>query len=643
MSNTPGGLPRRSFLAAATGVTLAAAGALVMTTASSALAVDNEPLAPDASWTIKFNAAQDKAGYISLINNIRASVRAGRIRSEPDAPYVDVTDISGADTYIRIDLHVEGEYDFIRVYMRRSDSYIMGWRWGTTDADVSNTVYWRTFFTLDPAVNLPNAIRSGTGANVVTRFESLANYSDLAHQGATRDGMQISVYSLNDAMHTLVAAQSRSTAEVARAILQIIVAFAEGSRFRNQATETATAFGNNLGTFTVTQQHQAQHNSWGAMSLAFLTAVSAGVIVLAAPLEVGAVVFGTTALLAQYLMTAHHSGLNTKGRQLTAVTDTAMFVEPDGFGDYPTIQAAVNAAPSDGIQRVLTLAKGTYQEAVVIPASRTNLLVRSPRGTSATDVVITAEQAHGMINPATGQPYGTEGSAVLTVKASGVTVAGVTIQNTFDPAKHPEVDAYSTQAVAVAAEGDRQTYTQCRIISRQDTVLCKAPVPTGQYRQYFVGCYVEGSIDFIFGNATAVFDQCNIAMQNWVGGTVLAPNTDKSQKYGILISQSEIFTNGVPAGTMYLGRPWHNTADAWPQAVVRDSTIHSGISSAHPWTDMTPDYSWSQARFKQYNNYGLGSGDRGANDPEMTDSEATGYTAQKYLAGTDGWNPVYHQ
>jgi pectin methylesterase-like acyl-CoA thioesterase len=75
-----------------------------------------------------------------------------------------------------------------------------------------------------------------------------------------------------------------------------------------------------------------------------------------------------------------------------------------------------------------------------------------------------------------------------------------------------------------------------------------------------------------------VFDRCYIAMRNWVGGTVLAPNTDYRQKYGILITGSEIFTNGVPASTMYLGRPWHNTADAWPQAVVRDTTVHTRAS-----------------------------------------------------------------
>ncbi|MPY58050.1 hypothetical protein [Streptomyces spongiae] len=62
---------------------------------------------------------------------------------------------------------------------------------------------------------------------------------------------------------------------------------------------------------------------------------------------------------------------------------------------------------------------------------------------------------------------------------------------------------------------------------------------------------------------------------------MLAPNTDKSKKYGLLITGSTIYTNGVPTNTMYLGRPWHNTADAWPQAVVRNTTINSGITAAH--------------------------------------------------------------
>ncbi|MFJ9895559.1 pectinesterase family protein [Streptomyces sp. NPDC091280] len=151
---------------------------------------------------------------------------------------------------------------------------------------------------------------------------------------------------------------------------------------------------------------------------------------------------------------------------------------------------------------------------------------------------------------------------------------------------------------------------------------------------------VAGRGAFIFGNATAVFDRDNIAVRNWTGGAILAPNTVASKKYGILVTGSTIYTNGVPANTMYLGRPWHNAADVSPQAVVRDTTVNSGITAAHPWTDMTTDYSWTQARFKEYDNTGPGAG-VGANAPQLTASEAADYTAQKYLAGTDGWNPVF--
>lgn len=289
----------------------------------------------------------------------------------------------------------------------------------------------------------------------------------------------------------------------------MIVAICEATRFRNQARDTVMEFGQG-GTFTLNAQHIDQHNNWANISRAFLIAVVAGAVVLAAPIEVGGLVLATTVAVSQILMTAYHANVNSRGRQLTSSEDTTLYVEAEGFGDYPTFQAAVDVAPSDGIQRILLLAKGTYYETIVVPASKRNLLIKGNTGNAA-DVVITAERAHGMTNPATGAPYGTEGSAVLTVKAPGVTVSNVTIQNTFDPAKHPEIDAFSTQAVALAAEGDRQTFTQVRIISTQDTVLVKSPDPTAQNRQYFVGSYIEGDIDFIFGNATAVFDRCNIA------------------------------------------------------------------------------------------------------------------------------------
>ncbi|MFE4754986.1 ribosome-inactivating family protein [Streptomyces mirabilis] len=128
-------------------------------------------------------------------------------------------------------MHAEDRPEFIRVFMRRSDSYVMGWQQGNEDD--GGTVALGDYFVLDPNVQLPGA----TDATTNRRFQNLANYSDLAQQGATRDGMQITPSSLHNAVLTLSEAESQdtTTSAAARAILQVIVGLAEGSRFRDQA------------------------------------------------------------------------------------------------------------------------------------------------------------------------------------------------------------------------------------------------------------------------------------------------------------------------------------------------------------------------------------------------------------------------
>jgi len=524
----------------------------------------------------------------------------------------------------------------VRLRFRTSDMYLVGW------FDSNNHYHYigpATEARIPVADAQPQQLTSG------------ADYGSLESLGGV-DRTTMVFGRIQTEAHALSLWKSSSTQAMAAAAVYFAQFVSEAARFRGiQDSIAQEGFGptgdDSHSDYATLDSHLVdQETEWGTLSERFRQVQLAGSDQNPVPLTgwfrngFGDIVEQALNLArdyAQVMMLANGYPVYSKRRHLT--DDDTLVVAADGSGDYDTVQAAIDAVPSDGRQYTVLIEPGTYHEVITVPASKENLLIKGDT-TDASKVVITAERAHGMTNPATGQPYGTQGSAVATIKATGVTVANVTIQNTFDPADHPEVGPYDTQAVALAAMGDRQTFSQDRLISRQDTVLAKAPVATGQYRQYFVGSYIEGSVDFIFGNATAVFDRCNIAMLNWVGGTVLAPNTDKSQKYGILITGSEIFTNGVPANTMYLGRPWHNTADVWPEAVVRDTTIHSGITTAHPWTDMTTDYSWSQARFKEYGNYGLGQG-VGANAPQMSDSEAADYTAQKYLAGTDGWSPVF--
>ncbi|MEU6381799.1 pectinesterase family protein [Streptomyces sp. NPDC046909] len=624
-STTPGGLSRRSFLAAATAVGVMAVGATVVGAFPAAAAPGW-----DATWRITSEPADARTGYAALINAIKNAVASHQVRPDGGRP-LHVTDEDGTNEFINIDLYNEDGPEFIRIYMRRSDAYVMGWRPGTDNG--GSDITWRQFFPLDPDVDLPGAIRTGDNANVNTRFQNLANYSDLQRQGANRDGMQITPGSLNNAVLTMYAAADNSVLLVAPAILQIIVALAEGSRFRNQAAATATAFGNGT-PYTLTAEHIEQHNNWGTMSSVLLGAILVGQAVLSPEIEIGEAVYVTAAALASILMLAHHSNKHTKGKGL--LEESTTLVSPDGTGDFWTVQAAIDDAPTSGSSTIF-VDEGVYHEVITVPSNKSWLTIQGVSG-DASDIVIYNTRAHGMLKP-DGTPWGTEGSAVATFKAPNLLVRDLTISNTFDPADHPEVSAYETQAVAVAARGDRQVYANVRLLARQDTLLVKSPVPTDQTRMYFYDCYIKGCIDFVFGNATAVIDRSTIRMTYWPGGTVLAPNTDESKKYGILITDSAIEGDSdAPLRSMYLGRPWHNTTTASPQAVVRDTVVYPPVNDTHPWTDMTTDYSWTQARFHEYNNSGLGAGVQNA--PKLTDAEAADYTAQKYLAGTDGWNPV---
>ncbi|MEE1759561.1 pectinesterase family protein [Streptomyces sp. SP18BB07] len=633
-----GHLPRRSFLSSAIAVVAAStlAGGAVVAAAPSASAATGA----DITWHITSEPgdAQDGAmkGYAGMLGAIREAVRGGRVDSLGGRP-VDVTDRSGGSQYVTIDLHAEDSVVFVRLFMRRSDSYIMGWRVGVEDG--VNGVEWGRFFTLDPAA-APGGSAALPGATVDdtrTNYQTLGTYTELARQGASRDGMRISPASLSDAVRRLHGADGPltgiTTQEVAQAVLQVIVGVAEASRFRQQATDTAMAFSRSAG-LIITATHQAFHNNWGRLSRSFLLAVMAGTAVFAAPVEIAGIIIGTTAVAATYLMTAHHSDIDSRGKHLSE--GGLLFVSQDGTGDHWTVQDAINDVPDSGANTIL-IDKGVYHEVISVSSSKSWLTIQGLTGVRG-DVIIYNTRCHGMINPATGLKYGTQGSAVATFRPPNLTVKDLTISNGFDRAAHPEIDPYETQAVAVAAMGDRQVYDNVAIMSRQDTLLVKGETPTTQARQYFYNCFVRGDVDFVFGNATAVIDRSTLQMLDWPGGTVVAPNTDYRKKYGILITHSNLTAHGLTR-TKYLGRPWHNTAETWPQALVRDSTIVGQFNDTQPWTNMMPDYPWQSARLREYNNSGLGAG-QGTNAPKLTDAEAADYTARKYLTGTDGWNPV---
>lgn len=127
----------------------------------------------------------------------------------------------------------------------------------------------------------------------------------------------------------------------------------------------------------------------------------------------------------------------------------------------------------------------------------------------------------------------------------------LTFENSFDRTK---TDTAGTQAVAVYSKGSRISFKHARFLGRQDTLF----VNDGE--QYFDNCYIEGDVDFIFGGARAVFDQCRIhsvdrgsATNN---GYITAASTHITKRFGFFIVNCTL-TSDAADGTVYLGRPWH--------------------------------------------------------------------------------------
>ncbi|MEU7867295.1 pectinesterase family protein [Dactylosporangium sp. NPDC049140] len=294
----------------------------------------------------------------------------------------------------------------------------------------------------------------------------------------------------------------------------------------------------------------------------------------------------------------------------TTGTGTKPTVAADGSGTYKTVQAAIDAVPADNTsRRVITIKAGTYREIVTIPANKPYVTLQGLGSGPASTVIVNNHSSAG--------GYGTSGSATVFVEGHDFAATNLTMSNDYGE---------GSQAVAARLTGDRSVYDNVRFLGNQDTLYIY------KNRSYIVNSYVEGTVDFIFGGGTAVFNKSSIYERRSSGGPITAANTDAGQAYGLLIYKSTI--TGAATGVTQLGRPWGAAA----QVVYRESSLSNTMRTAQPWTDMS-DNSWKNARFFEYRNTGAGAGTN-SNRPQLSDAQAGNYTPQRYLAGTDGWNPL---
>lgn len=337
-----------------------------------------------------------------------------------------------------------------------------------------------------------------------------------------------------------------------------------------------------------------------------------------------------------------------------------------GVPSFTSIQAAVDAVPpgATGHRTLIMIAPGSYTGQVYVPADKPDVTLLGLG--DAPDIVIQDDIAHGTV-AADGNFYGTDCSATLTVAGNGFEALNLTVANTFDRAADPAAAAHGPQAVAVKAVADEAVFAHDRFLGVQDTVFASsyadnfspdqcfaedgtptppatsppAPADPPIARQYYVDDYIAGSIDFICGSATAVFERDTIdVLGGHPGGSVTAPDTPTAFSRGYLIDDSRIdnLDGTLPAGADFLSRPWRHTGTTNPvaQMTIRDTYLGAAISPAHYENWSSPFFLWTDARYSEYRDTGPAAADVAADVPQLTRAQAASYTVAAYLGD---WRP----
>ena len=292
-------------------------------------------------------------------------------------------------------------------------------------------------------------------------------------------------------------------------------------------------------------------------------------------------------------------------------------VAKDGSGDYKTVQAAFNDVPDyyTGPYTIF-VKKGIYYEKLLLPASKTNVILK---GEDRDSTILTYDDYAGKNN------LGTSGSYSVAIDADDFTAINITFQNTI---KNDGTHGSNEQAVALRVNGDRQQYFNCRLLGYQDTYYTWGGRGAG--RIYMKNCYIEGSVDFIFGRDIVVFDSCEIHI-NREGGTLTAASTDAESKFGYVFRDSKITADSIGFDgrritSFVLGRPWQ----AKPRTVFINCYEPASLNPSG-WStwNVTP------ALYAEYKCYGPGSDISKrltSISRQLTDEEVKEYTLQNIFS-----------
>lgn len=308
-----------------------------------------------------------------------------------------------------------------------------------------------------------------------------------------------------------------------------------------------------------------------------------------------------------------------------ASAETRLRVAPTGAA-YASVQSAVDALPAEG--GVIEIAPGTYREKLNVSKAHVRFkgLGRKPE-----DVVLVWGDASATVG-------GTFKSASVTITGDDFQARNLTIANDY----HLKATVPS-QAVALFVNGDRAVFDRLRLLGAQDTLYaghrkCAPGVACQNSRQYFRDTYIEGHVDFIFGDGKTVFERCHLHAIAHDGVFFTAQSRlTPEQDSGYVFDRARVTVDPKATG-VFLGRAWRPHATV----VFLNARLGKGLDPKG-WREWTPGktQTWETAYFAEYRSTGPGANPRGR-EPwthQLGKAQAARWSMPAYLHGSDGWTP----
>ena len=257
-------------------------------------------------------------------------------------------------------------------------------------------------------------------------------------------------------------------------------------------------------------------------------------------------------------------------------TKPTYIVDRAGGGSHSTIGSAIDAAiAAGGQQRVRILVRrGTYDGRLDIP-----------RG--APPLTLYGEDADARTVVIRGITRGTD-TAVVHVRSRGFQAANLTIENAHNKVHGDHTD--QVQAVALKLEdADESHLENVRLIGYQDTFFLAASDPQRPPRTFIERSYIEGDMDFIFGEGIGYFRESEIrTLGDRAVSYTLAPSTHRAAPHGFVFERCRFTHDGsanARGGLFKLARQWYRSEDAVGKVAILRSCIGEHIDAERPWAD----------------------------------------------------------